>query len=116
MPEYTAYLNLITACRLAYAIEMLCILCELVIAACTLVFLFNLQQAMQSGREGAVEHTRRDMALGFLSLAFTAAVLLVMVIGTEKLTRVTRTAWTRVNASHAEHGTRSHWHGGSTRG
>ena len=79
---------------------MLCILCELVIAACTLVFLFSLQQATYDGREGAVEHTRREMALGFLSLAFTAAVLLVMVIGTEKLTRVTRTVWTRVNASH----------------
>ena len=60
---------------------IVCILCELVITSCTLVFLFNLHQAVDSGREGFVQHKRRQMALGFLSLAFTLAALTLMAVG-----------------------------------
>ena len=76
---------------------IVCILCELVITSCTLVFLFNLHQAVDSGREGFVQHRRREMALGFLSLAFTVAVLAVTVVGTDNLARGARTVWTRVS-------------------
>ena len=76
---------------------IVCILCELVITSCTLVFLFNLHQALDSGRDGFVQHKRRQMALGFLSLAFTLAALTLMAVGIDKLRRGARTVWTRVS-------------------
>ena len=84
---------------------IVCILRELVIAVCTLVFLFNLQQAVDSGREGLVQHKRREMALGFLSLAFTVVVLAVTVVGTDKLARGAQTDLTHFST--ASCGTRS---------
>ena len=79
---------------------IVCILRELVIAVCTLVFLFNLQQAVDSGREeGFVQHKRRETALVFLSLAFTVAVLVVTVVGTEKLAQGARTALTHFHTA-----------------
>ena len=71
---------------------------ELFVAGCTLVFLFNLQQAGPSGRGGVAQHRRREISLGFLSLAFTVAVL-VMVVGTDKLTRGAQTACRRVRST-----------------
>ena len=77
--------------------DMLCISCELVVAVCTLVYQFNLQQAMDSGRRiELIEHRSREMALGFLSFAFTVVTLVVMAIGIEKVARSGRAVWTRV--------------------
>ena len=87
-------------CRLAYTMELVCILCEMVIAVCTLVFLFSLQQSLDSGQEGFVQHRRSEMALGFLSLAFTVTVLAVAAIGTDRLTQGARTVWTHVSGNH----------------
>ena len=70
---------------------MLCIACELVVAVCTLVHLFNLQQAVDSAGALVVEHRSREIAFGFLSLGFTVAVLAVMTIGVDKLVRSGRT-------------------------
>ena len=83
-----------TACRLAYVIDLLCISCELVVAVCTLLYLFNLQQARDGGQEIPIDHISRETALGFLSLSFTVATLVVMAIGIEKVVRSGRTAWT----------------------
>ena len=79
--------------------DVLCNVCELVVAVCTLVYLFNLQQATNNTREGRIEHVRREMALGFLTLAFTVATLVVMAIGIEKLVQSGRAAWARVSGN-----------------
>ena len=78
--------------------DMMLIACELVIAVCTLVYLFSLQHSVDSGVDGASQHKRRDMAFGFLSLACTSGVLFGTVIGADKLARVAHTVWTRVGA------------------
>lgn len=82
--------------------EMLCISCQLVIAVCTLLYLFSLQQSIEQGREGEEQehHRRREIALGFLSLGFTVAVLAVMVIGTARLVRGARATWLRLSGRH----------------
>ena len=67
--------------------EILCIVCELVISVCTLVYLFSLQKTADSTREGLVQQRPRDLALGFTSLVISLVVLAVMVIGIDKLTR-----------------------------
>ena len=88
--------HLIT-CRLKYGMDMMCIVCELGVVVCTLVHLFNLRATIHSGREGLTEHRSREIALGFLSLGFTSAVLVVMAIGTERILRTGRTVWARVS-------------------
>ena len=72
-----------------------------VIAVCTLVYLFSLRHAVVSGVDGAVQHKRRDMVFGFLSLAFTLVVLVVTVIGADKLARGAHAAWERVSETSA---------------
>ena len=67
--------------------EIVCILCELVITVCTLLFLFSMQQSVDSSREGFIQHRRREMALGFLSLAFTEGMLVVTMVGVDRLTQ-----------------------------
>ena len=86
----------ITVCRLLYGMDMLCIVCELVVAVCTLVHLFNLQHSVVGGQEWALENGGREKALGFLSLGLTLATLVVMAIGTEKLVQSGRTVVARV--------------------
>ena len=85
------------------------------IAVCTLVFLFSLQQAGHIGEEG-VQNRRKDMALGFMSLAFTVAVLAVTVVGTDQLTRVAHTVWSHVSGTVVNStlvgGARKRTHGG----
>ena len=88
-------------CRLSYVMDMMLIACELVIAVCTLVYLFSLRHAVVSGVDGAVQHKRRDMVFGFLSLAFTLVVLVVTVIGADKLARGAHAAWERVSETSA---------------
>ena len=69
----------VIVCRLAYAMDMLCIVCELVVAVCTLVYLFNLQQTVDGENGGSLEHRSREMTLGFMSLGFTVATLLSLI-------------------------------------
>lgn len=78
--------------------EVMCILCELVIAVCTLLSLFNLKQAVDRGREGVTQRRRRYMALASC-LAFTVGVLAVTAVGTDKLARGAGTVWARVSAT-----------------
>ena len=78
---------------------MLCIVCELVIAVCTLAHLFNLQHSVVRGQEWSPEHICREKALGFLSLSFTLVTLVVLAIGTEKLVRSGWTVWARVSGN-----------------
>lgn len=67
--------------------DILCIVCELVISVCTLVYLFSLQKTADNSREGFVQHRQREVALGFMSLVISLVVLAILVIGIEKLTR-----------------------------
>ena len=78
---------------------MACVACELVIAVCTLVHLFNLQQTLHSGQDRRTDGVSTEMALGFLSLGFTVATLVVMVLGTDKIARSGRTVWARVSGN-----------------
>ena len=78
---------------------MLCIVCELVVAVCTLVELINLRQAIDNGRDMHIEHVRREMALGFLSLFCTVATLVMMASGTENLLRGGQTVWARMSGT-----------------
>lgn len=104
--------------------EILCIVCELVISVCTLVYLFSLQKTADSTREGLVQQRPRDLALGFTSLVISLVVLAVMVIGIDKLTRgakqvavITRRisrirysgggGWLAVSSNHAERAPRA---------
>ena len=75
---------------------MACVACELVIAVCTLVHLFNLQQTLHSGQDRRTDGVSTEMALGFLPLGFTVATLAVMAIGTEKIVRSGRAVLARV--------------------
>ena len=77
--------------------DMVCIVCELVVTVCTLVYLFNLQQTIDSGQEKHMGHGSREMALVFLSLGFTVATLVVMAIGTDKIAQSGRSIWVRVS-------------------
>lgn len=70
--------------------EMLCVFCELVIAVCTLVYLFNLQQTADSSR---------DLALSFLSLTFTVAVFAMAVIGPDRVSRGAHTVLSRISGT-----------------
>ena len=81
--------------------EIVVIVCELVIAVCTLVYLFGLQHSVDSGVDAVSQHSRREMALGFLSLAFTLGVLVVTAIGTDKVTRGVHALVSRVRATSA---------------
>ena len=92
----TNMISFCTACRLAYGLDMLCIVCELVVAVCTLVYLFNLQQTVDGENGGSLEHRSREMTLGFMSLGFTLATLVVMAIGADKLAQSGRTVWARL--------------------
>ena len=92
------------ACRLTYAMDLVVIFCELVIAVCTLVYLFSLRHSLGNsmdetshGEDDSLQHRPRDIAFGFLSLACTLAVLLATVIGPDKLARGAQAAWTRVS-------------------
>ena len=77
--------------------DMMLIACELVIAVCTLVYLFSLQHSVDSESQTR----RKDMVFGFLSLACTLGVLAVTAIGADKLARGARAAWTRVSETSA---------------
>ena len=79
--------------------EVACIVCELVVVSCTLVHLWGLHCRPEGVEVGALEHRRRDMVLGFLSLAFTLAVLAMTAIGTDKLVRSGRTIWTYIRGN-----------------
>lgn len=79
--------------------DMVVIACELVVAVCTLVYLFSLQRSVATGMDGASQHRRMDMAMGFLSLAFTLAVLIVTAIGADKLAQGAHAVWERVSAA-----------------
>ena len=63
-------------------------MCELVVTVCTLVYLFNLQQTIDSGQEKHMGHGSREMALVFLSLGFTVATLVVWQLALTRLHRV----------------------------
>ena len=57
--------ELILVCRLFYAMEMVVIVCELLIAVCTLVHLFNLQHLVDSGVDEVLQNSRKNVALCF---------------------------------------------------
>ena len=79
--------------------EMVVIVCELVVAVCTLVYLFSLQHSVDSGVDGVSQDRRRDVAYGFVSLALTLAVLVVMAIGVDKLVQCGQAVWTRFSTN-----------------
>ena len=55
--------------------EMMLIVCELVVAVCTLAYLFSLQHLVDSGVDEVSQSRHKDVAFGSLSLAFTLPVL-----------------------------------------
>ena len=79
--------------------EMAVIVCELVVAVCTLVYLFSLQHSVDNGAGRLSQYKSRDIALGFLSLAFTLGVLVVTAIGPEMLARSALAAWSHATAA-----------------